>query len=274
MSDDDFSAPWYFDPRRPELAAYPSRLDSSLGEAELADRLVQIGEYQRRLWANRQRALLLVVHGPDASGKDSLIRTLATHVDPAGFHAWSFGRPTALEARHDFLWRTVSLLPALGEMVAFNRSYHEAVMAERLWPVRAPAHYDWPARHASIRHFERHLVQEGTTILKVWLHLSEDEQRRRLLKRLDQPRKRWKFDPSDVEAWRRRAEYRAVVAEAMAATHTEEAPWLIIPGDRKADARALVAGIVAQRLQALAPEYPPRDEAVLARYRGLLEGRD
>ena len=272
MSETDFSRQWHFDPGRPELASYRSQLDELPKDTDLPQGLLQIGEYQRRLWANRQHALLLVVHGTDASGKDSLIRTLATHTDPAGFHAWSFGRPTELESRHDFLWRSVPLLPALGEMVAFNRSYHEAVMAERLWPLRAPEHYDWSARYASIRHFERHLVQEGTSILKFWLHLSEDEHRRRLLRRLDQPRKAWKFDPSDVEAWQRRQEYHDVVAEAMAGTHTREAPWLIVPGDRKADARAIIARIVAQRLQALAPEYPPRDDLVLGRYRGLLVG--
>lgn len=261
---------WNFDPARPDLEDYATGPGETDGVPPLDDSLALIGEYQRRLWANGERALLVIVHGTDASGKDSLIRTLATYADPAGFHAWSFSRPNDTEARHDFLWRTVPYLPELGQMVAFNRSYHEAVMAERLWPVRAPEHYDWPARYDAIRSFERHLVRESTTIIKIWLRLSEDEHRKRLLRRLDKVRKRWKFATSDVEAWRRRREYHRVASEALAATHTDEAPWHIVPGNNKGEARAIVAAIVAERLQALAPDYPEHDPDVIAHYRELL----
>lgn len=265
-----FSEDWLYDPRRPRLTDYAPDLDDSQVPA-LEPELERIGEYQRRLWANRRHACLLVFHGLDASGKDSLVRTLATYMDPAGFHAWSFGRPTETEKAHDFLWRVAPRLPALGELVAFNRSHHEAVMAERLWPVREESHYNWQARYAAIRAFEQHLVQEGTTIIKVWLRLSPEEHRRRLLKRLDKPRKRWKFDRSDIEAWKRRDEYLKVVEDAIAATHTSQAPWLIIPGDRKPVARALVARLLAEQLMHLAPEYPRHDEGVLEQYRALLE---
>lgn len=265
-----FNESWLYDSRRPRLADYPTDLDDTPVPA-LEPELEQIGEHQRRLWANRQQACLLILHGMDASGKDSLIRTLATYMDPAGFHAWSFSRPTEIERAHDFLWRVVPKLPALGELVALNRSHHEAVMAERLWPVRDESHYNWQARYAAIRAFEQHLVQESTTVIKVWLHQSGEEQRRRLVRRLDKPRKRWKFDRSDIEAWQRRDEYLAVAEEAIAATHTPEAPWLIIPGDRKPVARALVARIVAEQLAHLAPDYPADDEEVLAQYRALLK---
>lgn len=274
MADVPFSQQWQFDPARSNLAEYAVDVDDGMDLPPLEESLQQIGEYQRRLWANRQHALLLVVHGTDASGKDSLIRTLATYVDPAGFHAWSFGRPNEVEARHDFLWRTVPLLPELGQMVAFNRSYHEAVMAERLWPVRAPDHYNWPARYEAIRGFERHLAQEGTAVIKVWLRVSDQEHRKRLLARLDKPRKRWKFAASDIDAWHRRAEYHAVASEAMAATHSAQAPWYIVPGDRKADARAIVAGILVERLQSLAPDYPQHDPAVTDHYRSVLEAEE
>lgn len=273
MAAKQFSEHWQFDSARTELVEYASEVPADRELPPLETSLEQIGEYQRRLWANRNRALLLIVHGTDASGKDSLIRTVATYADPAGFHAWSFGRPNDTESRHDFLWRVVPYLPELGQMAAFNRSYHEAVMAERLWPVRAPEHYDWPARYDAIRAFETHLAQEGTAIVKVWLRLSDDEHRNRLLKRLDKPRKRWKFAASDIDAWERRHEYRAAASEAMAATHTCQAPWYVVPGNRKADARAIVAGILAERLQVLAPEYPQHDQAVLDHYRRTLESK-
>ncbi len=265
-----FNETWLYDPRKPSLHDYLSDIEEGEGIPALQPSLELIGEHQRRLWANGEKACLMVFHGLDASGKDSLVRTLATYMDPAGFHAWSFGRPNGIEAKHDFLWRVVPYLPALGELVAFNRSHHEAVMAERLWPVRDESHYNWQARYSAIRAFEQHLVQEGTTVLKVWLHLSEEEHRQRLIKRLDKPRKRWKFDHSDIEAWKRRQEYLGVVEEAIAATHTPEAPWLILPGDRKPVARALMARILAEQLEALAPEYPQEDDEVLEQYRELL----
>ncbi|MGM0768570.1 MAG: polyphosphate kinase [Pseudomonadota bacterium] len=265
-----FASGFLFDPAKSRFGDYPTLLDADDELPGLEASLERIGEYQRRLWANQARAVLLIAHGPDTSGKDSLIRTLATYADPAGFHAWSFSRPRGAETRHDFLWRVTPFLPGFGEMVAFNRSHHEAVMAERVWPVHPPEHYNWRNRYRSIRNFESHLVEEGTTILKVWLNLSEDEHRQRLLKRLDKPRKRWKFDRSDIDGWAKRHQYGAFAEEAIAATHTDESPWFIVPGDRKPQARAIVAAMLAEHLQALAPEYPQEDEAVLEEYRRLL----
>ncbi|QFS88755.1 MULTISPECIES: polyphosphate kinase 2 family protein [Marinobacter] len=265
-----FARTWFLDPKKPALGRYPSLLDDDEKPPALESSLEDIGEYQRRLWANGRKALLLVIHGPDTSGKDSLIRTLATYADPAGFHAWSFSRPTATESAHDFLWRVTPLLPAYGQMVAFNRSHHEAVIAERVWPVRAEESYNWQARYRAIRDFEQHLVSEGTCVVKVWLNLSEDEHKRRLLKRLDKPRKRWKFDRSDIEGWKMRDKYQAYAEEALAATHTNEAPWFIVPGDRKPEARAIVAALVAEVLKSLAPDYPEEHPDVLEEYRTLL----
>lgn len=273
MTDHDSEQPWLYQLDQPRLFDYASEIDDEYALMPLETSLETIGEYQRRLWANGKKAVLLVLHGLDASGKDSLIRTLATYMDPAGFHAWSFSRPTGAETRHDFLWRVVPFLPAFGEVVAFNRSHHEAVIAERLWPVHEPESYDWDVRYASIRAFERHLVEEGTVIIKCWLKLSPEEHKRRLINRLDKPRKRWKFDPSDIDAWEKRDEYIRYAEQSMAATHTPEAPWLIIPADRKPVARALVAAVLAERLQALAPEYPSEDESVLKTYRKLLTAK-
>ena len=270
MKKSKLNSQWTFDPRRPSLSDYPA-LAKDLSALSLDDDLKDIGEYQRRLWANRKHALLLVVHGLDASGKDSLIRTLATWMDPTAFHAWSFGRPEGDEVRHDFLWRVVPYLPAYGEVVAFNRSHHEAVMAERLWPVRDESTYDWHSRYGSIRAFERHLVDEGTTIIKCWLHLSRDEHRKRLRKRLTKSRKIWKFHESDIDAWEKRDTLLAYASEAIAATSTDTAPWLIIPADDKKQARTLVAAIVAEQLRRLAPDYPAEDKGVLKIYRELLD---
>ncbi|MET4027320.1 PPK2 family polyphosphate:nucleotide phosphotransferase [Marinobacter sp. MBR-99] len=265
-----FARTWFLDPAKPGFCEYPTSLDEGCKLPALEASLEEIGEYQRRLWANRRRALLLVIHGPDTSGKDSLIRTLATYADPAGFHAWSFSRPTETEAAHDFLWRVTPLLPAYGQMVAFNRSHHEAVIGERVWPVRSKDTYNWPNRFRAIRDFERHLASEGTCVVKIWLNLSEDEHRRRLLKRLDKPRKRWKFDRSDIEGWKQRATYQTYAEQALAATHTDEAPWFIVPGDRKPEARAIVAALVAELLKSLAPDYPEEHPDVLEEYRTLL----
>lgn len=266
-----FARSFVFDPARPGFRDYPTVLDDDdMTLPGLDASLEQIGEYQRRLWANQAKAVLLVVLGPDTSGKDSLIRTLATFVDPAGFHAWSFSRPAGAEARHDFLWRVTPYLPGFGQMVAFNRSHHEAVIAERVWPVHSPERYNWPNRYRAIRNFESHLVEEGTTLIKVWLNLSEEEHGKRLLKRLDKPRKRWKFDKSDISGWEKRHDYQAFAEEALEATHTGEAPWFVVPGDRKPQARAIVAAVLAEQLRQLAPDYPEEDESVLSDYRRLL----
>ena len=265
-----FARSWFLNPKKPGFKYYPTLLDEDRKVPALEASLEDIGEYQRRLWANSKKALLVVVHGPDTSGKDSLIRTLATYADPAGFHAWSFSRPTTTEAAHDFLWRVTPLLPAYGQMVAFNRSHHEAVIGERVWPVREVDSYDWPARYQAICDFERHLVSEGTCVVKVWLNLSEDEHKRRLLKRLDKPRKRWKFDRSDIEGWKLRADYQSYAEQALAATHTEAAPWFVVPGDRKPEARAIIAALVAEVLKQLAPDYPAEHPDVLEDYRALL----
>lgn len=265
-----FARCFLFNPKKPRFRDYPTLGSKAKGLPGLEASLERIGEYQRRLWANQTKAVLLIIQGPDTSGKDSLIRTLATYADPVGFHAWSFSRPKGAETRHDFLWRVVPFLPGFGEMVVFNRSHHEAVIAERIWPIHEPESYNWENRYKSIRHFESHLVEEGTRLIKVWLNLSEDEHCQRLLKRLDKPRKRWKFDKADIDGWEKRHQYETFAEQALAATHTKEAPWFVIPGDRKSEARAIVAALLAEQLEQLAPDYPKEDKGVLKEYRHLL----
>ncbi|WP_237440343.1 polyphosphate kinase 2 family protein [Alcanivorax sp. DP30] len=242
--------------------------------ADLGSSLDTLNEYHRRLMANRRYGVLLVVQGLDAAGKDSLIRTLAQGMDPAGFRVHSFSRPLGEEVHHDFLWRVWRHLPERGEVVAFNRSHYESVLAERLWPISEHASDEWPLKYQSINAFEEHLHREGTRIIKIWLNTSRDEQRKRLVKRLDKPRKRWKFDDADIRSWEARADYLQLVNEVLPATHTEYAPWHVIPNDDKPAARAVVAAILAESLKSLAPEYPREHAACIARYRELLLDQD
>lgn len=257
------------------LQAVPTTPDERLTQTlpELAELLARLEEAQRRLHANRRHGVLLIVQGLDASGKDSLLRTLNQGMDPAGFHVRSFGRPSPEESSHDFLWRIMPHLPARGHVSAFNRSHHEAVMAERLLPGATSSAAFWRARCEAITAFEQHLHANDTRILKVWLHISAQEQRTRLLKRLDDPRKRWKFEPADIDTFHERDRYLKVAEEAMRQTTTAQSPWYVIPADQKPVARRLVAQLLTEVLERLAPDYPPADPAVDARYRALLQAR-
>ena len=248
------------------VQSLPTRFPDS-PEPCLDTALAGLQEYQRRLFGNRRNGVLLVVQGLDASGKDSLIRTLAGAMDPAAFRVHGFSRPLGEEVDHDFLWRVWRHLPARGEVVAFNRSHYESVLAERLWPVTEHSSDDWPLKYEAINAFEQHLHREGTRIIKIWLNTSREEQRRRLLKRLDKPRKRWKFDPADVESWMARESYLTLVNETLTATHTLHAPWHLIPNDDKHRARAAVAQLLLSTLQELAPEYPREDLQCIEHYR-------
>jgi len=264
--------PWRWSGGRPKLGELSTVMSEAARDAlpELKALLGGMEEAQRKLWANRRHAVLLVLQGLDASGKDSLIRELSEGLDPAGFHAWSFGRPSPEEAAHDFLWRISRRLPARGEVVFFNRSHYEALLAERFLP-DAPENAEfWEARGRLIREWEQHLSASGTRVIKVWLHTSEDEQRARLLKRLDEPRKRWKFDPSDIETFKQRKQYLKAMEEAVRDTHCDEAPWHLIPNDDKGLARRAVAQLLVAALEELAPEYPAFDEKVTEAYRKLL----
>lgn len=266
------SSSWRWTGGRPDLARHDTRArDADLADLPALDDLIAaLEEAQRRLHANGRHAVLLILQGLDASGKDSLIRTLAQGLDPAGFKVWSFGRPTAEEAAHDFLWRAVLRLPARGEVTAFNRSHYEAVLAERLLVGADTRERFWNARCATIASFEKHLQASGTRIIKVWLHQSREEQRQRLLKRLDEPRKRWKFEPADIDTFKDRERYLAAVEKTIARTHHADAPWHIVPADSKPDARRIVASLLLAVLEELAPDYPDEDGMALARYRAQL----
>lgn len=260
-----------------DLSRVATRLDHDVELPSLEKSQARLEQAQRRFWASRQTGLLLVFHGLDASGKDGTIRRLAQAMDPMGVRVRGFGVPTAEEAAHDFLWRVWPHLPGRGEVVIFNRSHYEAVLAERIIAGRRDAaddHQTWAHRFRVIREMEQHLVDSGTCILKFWLHVGAQEQRRRLLKRLDDNQRRWKFSPADVENWEQRERFLRAASEMIAQTHAPIAPWHLVPADDKDSTRRIVVARVADVLESISGDWPASDEELAARYRQRLEQPD
>lgn len=255
-----------------------SKTDAEAMLAEGADRLAALHD---RLFAQRAWSVLLVLQGMDASGKDGAIKRLAAGLNPQGLRVTSFAAPNAEERSHDFLWRIHRALPPRGTVGVFNRSHYEDVLAPRADP-GALAGLDlppslagpeiWTHRLGAIVAFETTLAQQGTAQAKVFLHVSQDEQRKRLLARLDDPDKAWKFDPSDLAARDRWAAYRPAYEAALSATATAAAPWYIVPADSKPVARALVQAVLLHTMEGLdlhvpAPSPERRAEMAEARRR-------
>ena len=235
---------------------------------------------QNVLYADGTHALLVVLQSMDAGGKDGTIKHVMSGVNPQGCRVWPFKRPSAEEQTHDFLWRYAQRLPERGTIGIFNRSYYEDVLVVRVHPEwlgpDRPKHLKkvWAARYADINAFERHLTRSGTTVLKFFLHVSKDEQKRRLLERLDDPTKHWKFSAADLAERKHWDEYMAAYEDALSATSTEWAPWYVIPADHKWVARMAVAEVVTRAIRALDlryPKLPAEQEAALAGARRELE---
>jgi PPK2 family polyphosphate:nucleotide phosphotransferase len=191
----------------------------------------------------------------DGAGKDSTIRRVFAGLNPQGCRVVSFGRPHAGELAHDYLWRVHTATPARGEIGIFNRSHYEDVVVARVRGLVPESR--WRPRYRHIREFERLLTDEATTIVKVFLNISKDEQRRRLQERLDDPAKHWKFDPGDVEDRGRWDDYRAAYEEAITETSTEAAPWYVVPGDRKWVRDVAVMQLLVDALYRIDPQPPP-----------------
>lgn len=243
----------------PELAARDTRDDLGLGDKdavktvreELVDRLAAL---QERLFAEDERSVLLVLQGLDASGKDGVIRSVFSGVNPHGVRVTSFRVPAETERAHDYLWRVHAALPSRGTIGVFNRSHYEDVVAVRMHAL-APEEV-WRRRPAHIREFERMLVDEGTALVKVFLNVSKDEQRERLQARLDDPAKHWKFRKDDLEVRRRFDEYVTAWDEVIAETSTEWAPWHVVPADRNWVKSTAVAALLVEVLERLDPQLP------------------
>jgi len=228
----------------------------------------RIRELQYRLYVEDRQSLLVVLQAPDAAGKDGVIRKVLGRMNPQGCRTYPFKVPSKVEAAHDFLWRIHRCTPGKGEVAVFNRSHYEDVLVVRVENL-APADV-WQGRYALINHFEENLVAAGTRIVKLFLHLSPEEQLRRFKKRLDNPEKHWKLSAGDYAARAKWDAYREAYEDALSRCNREKSPWFVIPADNKWYRDAAVAGIVHQTLVDMNPKLPPL-EADLDEIRGLYE---
>ncbi len=268
-----------FDP-----AYKPDSISKADGVALLASGVKLLSEYQERLAAQDTYGVLLCLQAMDAAGKDGTIKHVMSGVNPQGVHVHSFKAPTPDELDHDYLWRTAVRLPARGEIGIFNRSHYEEVLVVRVHPEfldleRLPNTENkddvWKRRYREINDWERYLTDNGIAVVKVFLNLSKDEQRKRFLSRIDEPSKNWKFSMADARERRHWDEYQLAYSEMLSHTSTEWAPWYVVPADRKWFARICVSAILAHTLMKIDPRFPTLDAAKLeqlAEVRTELEG--
>ncbi len=234
------------------------------GKSEAHHRLDElrerIGKLQQRLYAESTHSLLLVLQGLDAAGKDGVIRSVFVGVNPQGCRVVSFRAPTSTELRHDYLWRVHAALPARGEIGIFNRSHYEDVVAVRLLEL-APKHV-WERRPGHIVDWERMLVDEGTTIVKVFLNVSKEEQQERLQERLDDPEKRWKFRKGDLDVRERFDEYIEAYEDVIEQTSSSHAPWYVVPADHNWVKATAVAELLVAALERIDPQLPEPEDGL------------
>jgi PPK2 family polyphosphate:nucleotide phosphotransferase len=228
--------------------------DKKEGKARLEALNGRLGELHDRLFAESRRSIVLVLQGLDASGKDGVIRSVFTGVNPQGCHVTSFRAPTSTELGHDYLWRVHAALPARGEIGVFNRSHYEDVVAVRMLGL-APEEV-WKRRPGHICEWERMLADEGTTFVKVFLNVSKQEQRQRFQERIDDPSKRWKFRKDDLNVRDRFDEYVAAWDDVVSETSTAWAPWYVVPADRNWVKAIAVSTLLVAALEKLDPKYP------------------
>jgi PPK2 family polyphosphate:nucleotide phosphotransferase len=232
----------------------------------LGEHVAQLSAQQELLYASNRYAVLLIFQAMDAAGKDGAIKHVMSGVNPQGCQVFSFRHPSAEELEHDFLWRTTRDLPERGRIGIFNRSYYEEVLIVRVHPeilrsegIPDAPHADkevWHNRYRSIVDMERHLYGNGTRIIKFFLHLSKEEQRKRFLQRIDVPEKNWKFGLADIEERKFWKQYMKAYEECLSATSTRDAPWYVVPADDKENARLIVSQIVLDTLKGLKMTYP------------------
>ncbi|WP_447962745.1 ADP-polyphosphate phosphotransferase [Nitrospira sp. Ecomares 2.1] len=232
----------------------------------LEKHIEELRDLQRLLYASNRYALLLIFQAMDAAGKDGAIRHVMSGVNPQGCQVFSFKHPSATELDHDFLWRTTQSLPERGRIGIFNRSYYEEVLIVRVHPeiLLSQGLPDelldekslWQNRYRSIIDLESHLHRNGTRIIKFFLHLSEDEQRKRFLQRIDEPEKNWKFSLADIKERKYWKEYMQAYEACLSATSTETAPWYVVPADDKKNARLIISDVIVETLKSLDMSYP------------------
>ena len=228
--------------------------DKTTGEAELDRQIARLADLQDRFWAEAKRSVLVVLQGIDAAGKDGTINKVMEAFNPQGCPVTSFKVPSTEELAHDYLWRIHKAVPRTGEIGIFNRSHYEDVLVVRVHGLVPKA--VWSKRYDQINDFERHLVDNGTTIVKFFLSIDRDEQRKRFQDRFDDPTKRWKFSMGDLEEREHWDDYQAAFDEALTKTSTEHAPWHVIPANRNWFRNLAVATILADTIADLKPAYP------------------
>jgi PPK2 family polyphosphate:nucleotide phosphotransferase len=247
----------------PDFTGHFANKDAAL--PHVAKGLARLAALQELLYAQDRYALLLVLQGMDAAGKDHVIKHVFSGVNPQGTEVHSFKQPSAEELQHDYLWRAAKVLPARGQIGIFNRSYYEEVLVVRVHPHlldvqklprRCITPRIWEHRFDDINGFERHLWRNGMIIRKVFLNVSKAEQKRRLLERLDNPAKNWKFSPADMVERKKWTDYHDAYADALAATSHHYAPWYVVPADHRWFADLLVADIIVEALEDLHLSFP------------------
>ena len=249
----------------------------------LARGIKRLSELQERLYAQDRWAVLLIFQAMDAAGKDSTVKHVMSGVDPQGVDVWAFKQPSPEELEHDFMWRCLRRLPERGHIGIFNRSYYEEVLVVRVHPEILGAQklppelmtkHIWDERFQDIRAMERYLARNGTVIRKFFLHVSKKEQRKRFLERIDEPSKNWKFELNDVHERQHWKDYMRAYEDAIRETATKEAPWFVVPADRKWFTRMVVAAVVVEALEELDLHFPKvttKQRAELGAARRMLE---
>lgn len=250
----------------------PADTDGFAGKEEAAKRLrrnvERMAALQDRFYAQDRQALLLVFQAMDSAGKDGAIKHVMSGLNPQGVQVYSFKQPSAEELDHDYLWRVHQRLPERGNIGIFNRSYYEEVLVGKVhglpWKQKLPAaclgEDIWKKRYRQLRDYERYLTENGTAVVKFFLHLSKGEQKKRFLARIDDEAKNWKFSSADIAERAHWDEYMAAYEDCINATASKEAPWYVIPADKKWFARLLISEIVVDVLEKLNPQYPAVSE--------------
>jgi PPK2 family polyphosphate:nucleotide phosphotransferase len=276
------------DSKKFSLKKIPTSLKSRHSDAECDKRLEEnrerLAEMQTRLYAARRHCVLIIFQGMDTSGKDGAIRHVMTGVNPQGCTVTGFKTPSPEELEHDFLWKATTALPARGQIGIFNRSYYEEILITKVHPElldrenlpgkKKRADAFWRKRYEDIVHFEKHLERQGYEIIKIFLHISKDEQKKRLLARFADPQKLWKISESDVRERSFWNDYQHAYEDSIRNTATEKSPWYVVPGDDKKSAHLAISQILVERLERLKLEYPKlsrKQEEELARLRELLD---
>jgi PPK2 family polyphosphate:nucleotide phosphotransferase len=255
-----------------ELKKWPTQIKPLYDSKEdyqkvLADHVEKLSAVQNLHYADNRYSVLLIFQAMDAAGKDGAIKHVMSGVNPQGCQVFSFKHPSAMELQHDFLWRTTRDLPERGRIGIFNRSYYEEVLIAKVHPeiLKAEQVDDgkdiWEKRYQSIVDLEKHLYRNGTRIIKFFLHLSKEEQRKRFLARLEEPEKNWKFSLNDIHERKYWKDYRKAFEDCLGATSTENNPWYVVPADDKKDARLIVSAIILDRMEKLKMSYPKQDKA-------------